>query len=503
MTIRISGFSTGLDIDQIVKELMAARRQPLNKLNQQKTLLEWKREQYREVSSKIVDFRNNKLFNYSMSSSIAAKKTEITGDNSAVSVKVTSAKAGDELTIEVVNLATAGKVVSQKAFDTTKKLIDLINDPNLSFDITDDGDGKLTFDINGKTVELDVNNDTIATMIQKINDADAGVTAYLDSTTGLFSIRAKTTGAASTISITDTDNLLANFDLQNTAGQDATVIINGIQTTRSSNTFTENGLEITLRASSTAESTIRVVTDTDKIVDMVKTFISDYNSILDLVNKKLYEERYRDYPPLTSEQKEEMTEKEIELWEAKAKSGLLRHDSILSTMMSEFRLALFADVEINGEKVNLSQYGIGTGDYTQRGKLVILDEDKLRTAIEADPDKFMALFTQNSADPDPQVAQAATAADSGLFKRLYYSAGRALDQLAEKAGVSRFSADPNAAFSEDSYMAEELRSLNNRIRQLNARLIMIENNYYKQFTAMETAVNRFNAQYAALFGSGK
>jgi len=492
MTIRISGFNTGLDIDQIVKELMSAKRQPLNKLNQQKTLIEWKRELYREISSKLVDFRNNKLFNYGMSNMIAAKKAIVTGNTSAVSVRATSAAfSGDELTIHVDSLATGYKLENQNVFDTTKTLKELKDDALVPF--TYSGTGTIAFEINGKTIELNEEEDTIATMIQKINKANAGVTAYLDGATGRFTIRSKITGDLSTISIDDPNDLLANFKLQSTNGSDAIVTINGIQTKRSSNTFTENGVEITLLADN-SDITIRVATDTDKIVDMVKSFINDYNSILDAVNKRLYEERDRNYLPLTSEQKEEMSEKEIELWEAKAKSGLLRNDSILSDMINDFRLAIITDVEVGGVKVNLTQFGIGTGDYTQRGKLVILDEDRLRAAIEEDPDKFVAMFTQNSAD------QSATASDSGLFRRLNQAASRALDQLAEKAGVSRFSADPNAAFSESSFMGEELRSLDSRIKTLIARLTIIENNYYKQFTAMETAISRFNAQSAALSG---
>jgi len=492
MPIRISGFSTGLDIDQLVKDLMSVKRQPLNKLNQQKTLIEWKREQYREISSKLVDFRNNKLFNYSLTSSLAAKKAVVTGDTSAVLVKASSAAyAGDELTIHVESLATAYKLENQVTFDATKTLKELKDDNNNPFDY--DGDGTISFKINGKTIELDEENDTIATMIQKINKADAGVTAYIDSATGYFTIRSKTTGDSSTITIDDPSELLNNFNLNPKAGSDAIVRINGIQTTRSSNTFTENGVEITLLADN-SDITIRVATDTDKIVELVKNFISEYNSILDAVNKKLSEARYRDYLPLTSEQKDEMSEKEIELWESKAKSGLLRNDSILTTMINEFRMAMITNVEVNGNAVNLTQFGITTGDYTSKGKLVISDEDKLRAAIENDLDAFIALFAQNSTDIS------ATAADSGLFRRLYNSAERALDQLAQKAGVSKFSTDPGASFSENSFMAEELRALNNRIRHLASRLAIIENNYYKQFTAMEKAVSQFSAQSGALFG---
>ena len=257
MTIRISGFNTGLDIDQIVKDLMSVKRQPLNKLNQQKTLIEWKREQYREISSKLVDFRNNKLFNYSMTSTLVAKKAVVTGDSAAVSVKAGTASAGEELTIEVIELAAAGKMVSGQSFNTTKTLKELKDDALVPF--TYSGTGTIAFEINGKTIELNEEEDTIATMIQKINKANAGVTAYLDGATGRFTIRSKITGDLSTISIDDPNDLLANFKLQSTNGSDAIVTINGIQTKRSSNTFTENGVEITLLADN-SDITIRVAT---------------------------------------------------------------------------------------------------------------------------------------------------------------------------------------------------------------------------------------------------
>lgn len=59
--------------------------------------------------------------------------------------------------------------------------------------------------------------------------------------------------------------------------------------------------------------------------------------MIDMVNGKLTEKKYRDYTPLTEEQKKDMTEKQIELWEEKAKSGLLRGDTILSGATNQMR----------------------------------------------------------------------------------------------------------------------------------------------------------------------
>lgn len=73
MTMRISGLASGMDIDSMVKKLMTAESIPLNKLNQQKQLTEWKRDGYRQVSTKLVTF-NEKLTNFSFSSAIDSKK---------------------------------------------------------------------------------------------------------------------------------------------------------------------------------------------------------------------------------------------------------------------------------------------------------------------------------------------------------------------------------------------------------------------------------------------
>lgn len=73
MTMRISGLASGMDIDSMVKKLMTTESIPLNKLNQQKQLTEWKRDGYRQVSTKLVAF-NEKLTNFSLSSAIDSKK---------------------------------------------------------------------------------------------------------------------------------------------------------------------------------------------------------------------------------------------------------------------------------------------------------------------------------------------------------------------------------------------------------------------------------------------
>ncbi|MBW7452490.1 flagellar filament capping protein FliD [Paenibacillus sepulcri] len=500
--MRISGFASGLDIDAMVKELMKAQRAPLDKLSQQRTVVEWQQEQYRDINIKMVDFRNNKLFSYGMSDQISAKQVNVTGNTNAVSAAAVSGATTGSMTIEVTKLASAASLTSGPGtgpVDTNLSLSALKAAGAVNYDSADQ-----SITINGNKITFDENTDTLASLVKKINsNSGANVNAFLDSTTGKMSITSKTTGAASTVAVSG--DVLGRFNLTvSKAGADAEVKINGIETTRSSNTFTENGVAITLNAvSGGAATTLNVTGNTDKTLETIKSFIADYNSLLDTVNGKLNEQRYLKYQPLTDEQRTGMSDDEIKLWESKAKSGLLYNDSTLSQAISSMRLSSITDVVIDGKNVNLTSLGITTGDYTSRGKLVIQDENKLRAAIEADPDKVMKFFAQQTKETDSVKKASPTNPDNGLFNRLSNNIMAALDGMYQKAGTSKLSTDANAAFSPTSLLGSQLRDIDTRMSNLTDRLTDIENNYYKQFTAMETAMNRYNAQASSLFGASQ
>lgn len=111
MVTRISGLASGMDIDSIVKKLMTAESAPLNKLNQQKQLMEWKRDNYRQTSVKLVSFLQDKLDTLSKSSSLSAQKATTTGNTTSVSAIATPSASGS-LEITVTSLATAARITS-------------------------------------------------------------------------------------------------------------------------------------------------------------------------------------------------------------------------------------------------------------------------------------------------------------------------------------------------------------------------------------------------------
>ncbi len=517
-SMRISGLASGLDIDSIVKQLMTANKTKLNTLNQKKTTLEWQRDQYRNVTSKLVDFRNNKLFSYNMQSTMAAKTATVTGTTAAqaaVSAKATSGATTGSMTIEVKELATAAQLQFK------------VNDTFTAgtFKIENGAGGSDTIVVNA--------GDTISTVIANINKSNANVSAFYDSVSGKMSITSKVTGVGDIAIKDDSTGIVVNNYQETVDGQtvvfpksisgtNASVTINGITTTRSSNTFTENGVEITLNAKNVGSAaTITTKTDTDAIINTIKSYLNDYNSILSMVTGKINEERYRTFKPLTSEQKKEMTDDDIKNWEAKATSGLLRNDSTLSKLVNDMRMASITAVKIDGQKIKangsdpqyadmitLGDLGIDSGSWENRGQLSIVSESKLRAAIEADPDAVMKLFMQQSkltdtdltdgTDDTDKLRKSPIAVDSGVFNRMSNALMTALDELSTKVGTSKYSSDATAAFSVSSQFGDLLRSLDTQITNENSRLNLLETSYYKKFTAMEKALNNYSSQSSSL-----
>jgi len=382
----------------------------------------------------------------------------------------------------------------------------------LSEDLIFDEDGNVSFKINNASFTFS-ENDTLSNVMAAINNsAEANATFKYDEVTDTFTITAKQTGAGDNIRISETSgSFLSAIGITGVTseGVDAIAEIDGEIVTRSSNTFTVNDIEYTLRKAHDADSdgeTITLEQNVDAVIDTIKTFVEEYNKLVDLFSSKLSEEYDREYLPLTDEQKEAMTEDEIKRWEAKAKTGLLRNDPILGKIQSDMRMALIEAVE--GVGINLSSIGITSKSYHDKGKLYI-DEDKLRQAIINKPDEVINLFKKQS-ETVPHYTRTLTAEErsirykeQGLFYRLSdiiednistlrNNSGKK-GTLLEKAGIQGDITEFNNS------LAMDIREYNERINELQRKLLVKEANYYKQFAELEKYMNRMNAQMDWLF----
>lgn len=285
------------------------------------------------------------------------------------------------------------------------------------------------------------------------------------------------TGAAQS----ETVDVNGNKSMVVIAAKDSEVVLDGATMTGSGNTVSVNGLTLDVQAETTGPVTISVSKDTDSIYNMVKDALKQYNELLDEMNSLYYADSARSYKPLTDEQKEAMSEKEIENWENKIKDSLLRRDPSLGSLLSAMRTSLSGTYTTSsGNTYSLANFGISTGLYTERGKLHIYGdsddgtyatyEDRLKKALADNPDDVMEAL-------------------SGIFGDLYST-------MSDKCAKTNLSSA--LTFYNDKQYKKDLTAYEKQVSTLEDKISKLQDRYYKQFTAMEKAMATLQSQTASL-----
>ncbi len=371
---------------------------------------------------------------------------------------------------------------------------------------------KFHMDVNGKSFDFDITKTTtVGQLIDQINSSDigkSGVSAYLDKNNNIaFNNPDQTKAITFSDATADTYDLLdklgvktptttANLDYAaySITGQKAQIEFNGAAAEYDTNTFSISGMNITIKKAQATAVNITNTRDVDTVFNSIKSFVDKYNELVDSVNTKLTEKKYRDFAPLTDEQREAMKEDQIKTWEEKAKSGTLRSDSLLTRGLTSFRSAFSTTVDglPVGNAKTLSQIGISStnisgssisGSYLENGKIYI-DDDKLKKAIAEKPDEVMALFVANDGLKDSDKGD-------GLARRLSDKADALFKNVTAKAGIT-------SSVDTSYLMGKSIKDINKRIDTFTLKLESLETRYYNQFTAMEKHINQMQAQSAQL-----
>lgn len=270
---------------------------------------------------------------------------------------------------------------------------------------------------------------------------------------------------------------------------DSKIILNGAELTSSSAVVSANGLDITLTGLTKTDEpiTFSVTNDTESVYNSIKSFLKEYNSVMKEMNTLYNADSAKGYEPLTSEEKEAMSDDDVKLWEDKIKNSLLRSDSTLSSIMSSMRSAMMSTVEYDGKTYALSSFGIMTSTgYTEGGLLHIYGDaddsvysakdDKLKKALDEDPDAVIATLT-------------------GVF-------GKLRETMSQKMSATKYSS--SLTFYNDIKMKSDVKSYDDEIEDWEDRLAEMEDSYYSKFTAMETALAKLQSQQSSmssLFGN--
>ncbi len=271
-------------------------------------------------------------------------------------------------------------------------------------------------------------------------------------------------------------------------GQDAKIILNGADFTSNTNNFSINGLTIQATAKTNGEKvTITTSTDVDAIYDSIKSFFKEYNDLIKSMDEAYNATSAKGYEPLTSEEKEAMSDDEVEKWEKKIKDSLLRKDSTLGNASTAMKNAMAAAIEINGKKYSLASFGIKTQGYfeaaaNERGVYHIDgdsddsissgNDDKLRAMIASDPEVVVEFFSK-------------------LTTKVYEDLGKRMASSSVSSVYTIYN---------DKELATEYSEYNTKIADKEDEITTWEDYYYKKFSAMESAMASLNSQQSALSG---
>lgn len=503
-SLRIGGLASGIDTDSIMKDLMSAHRIPLQKLQQERQILEWKQEFYREINTSLRSFRDT-AFNMKLQGTFMTKSTHSSNEG-AITAKANNSAYPGSYTVTVHSLARGVSKGSQSELADERDEEGNIKTLAEQFGLT----GNIEFTLEGPKGEptpfsIDSTTNTIFEVVAKINHADLGIKASYDADLNRFFLSTESTGEAQKIVITGENSDFftsedgLNLNIENidgkyvATGKNAEFDFGDVKgLTSSSNTVTVNGITLELKEGGGATSTITVANDTEAVFNTIVDFVDKYNALMDTISNKLYEKRYPDYPPLTDEKREQLTDDQIEKWTEKARSGLLRYDSILSDVYTKLRTTMSSVVSgvsggyMEGGKFvttdSLAKIGITTTADYMSAKLEI-NEDQLRKAIEKDPQGIIDLFTKTPDDED------ATENELGIAQRLYNNVNYGINRLMEKAGNAS-----DFKLVDESVIGEEISDIDDRIETTEKRLQQLEDRYWRQFTAMEQAIQQLNSQ---------
>ncbi len=542
--IRITGMNSGLDTDSMVKELVNAYEKQGEKYTKAKTKSEWKQEAWDTLNGKIKNFYSKYASNMRFSSEYSKKKTTVSDSSKATIITGDNAVNGTQ-SLKINRLAKAGYLTGGEiTVKSGNKDVKATGKTTLA-DLGITESAKITIGNDSKSKTFEIDSSTTLNEFAKMASA-AGYNASFDESTGRFFVSSKTSGKSADFNITsdtfDGNRALAKLGLQsedyfselgNTRGNslvalaqqaaadrgveysddildefrgyrdealaaakitdnnifahkidgvDAEIELNGARFTSSTNTFSVNGLTITAKDTTDQELSIVTDTDYDEIYDTIKNFFNEYNSLMNEMDKLYNAKSSKGYEPLTSEEKDAMTDDEIEKWETKIKDALLRSDSELDTIASSMRSAMLSTFKIGGETYSLASFGINTLGYFEA-------PDNEKNAYHIDGDKDDA-NTSGNADKLRAMIASNPSATASFFQQLSGKLYDAMNKIQSRS--DNYTSYGN--FFSDKKLKNEIEDQTKQVDKWEKYVADQEDKYYKQFTAMESAMSSLNSQ---------
>ena len=504
--MRLSGLISGMDTESIIQQLVSAKQTKVDDAKKAQTKLEWKTTAWKDLNTKLKNLQSKYVNNMRFTSAYMKKTTSVS-DSTAASVITGENAMNGVQNLKITQLAKTAYMTGGKTSLRTKTDADgddfKLNALTKLSDLSVDNKGTALNLSTGTTlniksgdtnVELEITADTtISNVLTKLKEA--GLNANFDETQQRFYISAKDSGKGNDFSITASDeignNVLKSLGLDSASAnkidaQNAKITLNDTEYESNTNVFSINGLTITAMKETAENVVVTTKDDVDGIYDMIKSFLKDYNSIINEMDKLYNADSAKGYEPLTDDEKDAMSDSEVEKYEQKIKDALLRRDSNLSTVSSTLKEVMSSGLEVNGKQMYLSDFGIETLSYFTAAEneknAYHIDGDADDSSTSGNADKLKSMI---SSDPDTVVSFF-----SGLFKNLYTK----MSDLSKS--VEGYRSYGN--FYDDKKMKSDYDDYTSKISDLEDKLNDYEDKWYSKFSKMETALAKLQSNSSAV-----
>jgi flagellar hook-associated protein 2 len=535
---------SGLDTESLVSELVSAYSKKTETYTKEQTKLSWKQDAWKSLNTKVYSLYTN-ASNMRFSSAYVTKKAS-SSDNTKATVSATGTAVNGTQKLNVLSTAQSGYMTGGKLHladnattdsitsSTTLRQLGFVKDNNATLSTS------FYVHTNGEDKEIALTSDsTLSDVVAKLKDA--GLDANFDENQGRIYISSKDTGTDADFTL---DNLytvtaydengkavqkegttgengtklltklglltydgtkdendtmwngtLTEEDKQRFAtkidGADAQIRLNDVLYTSSSNIFDINGLSITAAAvtGDGEDNAITITTDTDTqaIYDKIKDFLTEYNSVINEMTKLYNADSSYGYDPLTDDEKDAMSDTEIEKWETKIKDSLLRRDTTLNSIMSSMMNTMASSIEIDGKKYSFSSFGIRTLGYLNAAEneqnAYHIDGDEEDENTSGNEDKLMAAIKNN---PDTIV---------DFMKQMTQNLYKVVDSKMKSTSLSSAYKIYN-----DKELDTQYKNYTTLISDWEDKVSDKEDYYYNKFSQMESALSKLESQTSSLTG---
>lgn len=443
------GVGSGIDLNSLLTQLVNLERQPIQQIQTRSASFTTKLSALGNLKSALSNLQTAaKTLN--TTANFGAFKTAV-GDTTVASATATSSAAAGSYSVEVQNLAEFQKIKTTTGLASASSTIAT---GTLTLQVGAMVGGVFTADgTKTKNIVIDGSNNTLTGLRDAINASGAEVSASIVNTGNgatpfQLVLTSKNSGTANSFQMSGLAGY--DFDPANVGGstlasiqaaEDAIVVVDTIQITKSTNSISDAIEGVTLNLLKTnvgTPTTLTVTTDAKAVEDKISAFIKSYNDVVSQIKTQTA------YDATTK------------------KAGTLNGDSSVRSIQTQLRNLVGSSLS-GGGMTRLSDVGI---------KIAV------DGTLSLDSTKFQAVL----ADPTKNVA--------AVFASVNGVSGFA-DQINTR--ITDFLSTEGVLTSRTDGISKTIKDFETRMEAMNKRLEAVEARYRRQFSALDTAISGFNA----------